>query len=190
MTQRALPGPIRIGLAVIASSADNPERSDQVISELKEWFERVVANPTDFVERRVPSEQVEIESTLTSLVDEEGCCLILTVGSMGPRPRDVAPDATLSVADKELPGIGERLRSIGRSYAPLVMLSRAVAVVRGQRVILNLSDDPYAMVNALDAVFPVVPYCLDLIGGPYIEPGPGRVEAAQEERRRLSDCSC
>jgi molybdopterin adenylyltransferase len=132
MTHNTLPISIRIGLVSISSPTDHPEQEDRAFLVVKEWFERVVANPKDYLEQSVQSEQTQIESALIRLVDQEQCCLILTVGGIGPGAGDLAPEATLSVADKGIPGMGERMRAIGRGFVPTAMLSCAVAVVRGQ----------------------------------------------------------
>lgn len=177
MTHNTLPVSIRIGLVVLSSPTGHAEPEDRAFLVVEEWLERVVANPKDYVEQSVEREQAQIESALIRLVDQEHCCLVLTVGGIRPGAGDLAPEATLAVADREIPGMGERMRSLGRGFVPTVMLSRALAALRGQSLILNLPSDPTAIVDTLDAIFPVVPYCIDLAGGPYIETNPGRVEA-------------
>ena len=177
MNEKIIPTPIRIGLVSIAGQASNAEDEDSFISALREWFDRVIANPKEYLSRRVPGEQPQIESVLKELADVEKCCLILTAGGAGPAPSDVMPEATLAVADKVMPGIGELMREIGRNYLPTVMLSRQEAVIRGASLIINLPEEPRSIGETLDGAFPAVPYCIDLIGGPYIETHPGRVEA-------------
>ena len=110
-----------------------------------------------------------IETTLEELVDEKGCHLVLTTGGTGPAPRDVTPEATLAVADKVMPGFGEQMRAVSLKYVPTAILSRQVAVIRKQALIINLPGQPKAIKETLDGVFAAVPYCIDLIGGPYIE---------------------
>jgi molybdopterin adenylyltransferase len=170
---------------VLSSPTDPTQPEDRAFLVVEEWFERVVANPKDYLEQSVQSEQTQIESALVRLVDQEQCCLVLTVGGVGPGVGDLVPEATLAVADKDIPGMGERMRSIGRGFVPTVILSRALAALRGQSLILNLPSEPSAIVDILDALFPVVPYCIDLAGGPYIETNPGRVEAYRPTAVRL-----
>jgi molybdopterin adenylyltransferase len=119
--------------------------------------------------RLIPDEQGEIERTLIELVDRVGCNLVLTTGGTGPAPRDVTPEATLAVADKVLPGFGEQMRQVSLRYVPTAILSRQVGVIRGRALILNLPGQPKAIRETLDGVFAAVPYCLDLIGAPYVE---------------------
>jgi molybdopterin adenylyltransferase len=119
--------------------------------------------------RLIPDEQPRIEATLIELVDEVGCDLVLTTGGTGPAPRDVTPEATLAVAHKVLPGFGEEMRRVSLRYVPTAILSRQVGVVRHRALILNLPGQPKAIRETLDGVFPAVPYCIDLIGGPYVE---------------------
>jgi molybdopterin adenylyltransferase len=169
--------PVRIGLVSISDRASSGEYEDKGIPALKEWLERIVANPAEILERLIPDEQPLIETTLKALSDTEHCSLILTTGGTGPAPRDVTPEATLAVADRELPGFGEAMRAVSLKYVPTAILSRQVAVIRGKSLIINLPGQPKAIGETLDGVFPAVPYCIDLIGGPYIESNPGRVEA-------------
>ena len=130
-----------------------------------------------FEERLIPDERALIESTLVDLVDARGCHLVLTTGGTGPAPRDVTPEATLAVADKVLPGFGEQMRAVSLKYVPTAILSRQVAVVRGQALIINLPGQPKAIKETLDGVFAAVPYCIDLIGGPYIDTDEAVVKA-------------
>ena len=120
-------------------------------------------------QRLIPDEQQVIERTLVELADIAGCHLVLTTGGTGPAPRDVTPEATLAIAHKILPGFGEQMRQVSLQYVPTAILSRQVGVIRGQTLILNLPGQPKAIKETLDGVFPAVPYCIDLIGGPYIE---------------------
>jgi len=128
-----------------------------------------LATPYRFETRLIADEQPVIERTLVDLVDTIGCDLVLTTGGTGPAPRDVTPEATLAVAHKVLPGFGEQMRQVSLRYVPTAILSRQVGVVRGRALILNLPGQPKAIKETLDGVFPAVPYCLDLIGGPYVE---------------------
>lgn len=142
---------------------------DQGIPSLKEWFERALASPWKMVSRLIPDEREQIEKTLKELADEAGCNLIVTTGGTGPAPRDCTPEATLAVADRELPGFGEQMRAVSLKYVPTAILSRQVGVVRKKTLILNLPGQPKAIKETLDGIFAAVPYCIDLIGGPYIE---------------------
>jgi molybdopterin adenylyltransferase len=143
---------------------------DEGIPALKEWLGTVIASPAWRAETRlIADEQPVIESTLKELVDERRCHLVLTTGGTGPAPRDVTPEATLAVADKVMPGFGEQMRAVSLKYVPTAILSRQVAVVRRQALIINLPGQPKAIRETLEGVFAAVPYCIDLIGGPYIE---------------------
>jgi molybdopterin adenylyltransferase len=136
---------------------------------LQEWFAAALASPWKMVTRLIPDEQAMIEQTLCELVDFERCHLVLTTGGTGPAPRDVTPEATLAVADKVMPGFGEQMRQVSLKYVPTAILSRQAGVIRKQALILNLPGQPKAIRETLDGVFAAVPYCIDLIGGPYIE---------------------
>jgi len=168
---------VRIGLVSISDRASSGVYEDKGLPALKEWLAEVVANPVEIVERLIPDEQSLIEATLKELSDKEDCALILTTGGTGPATRDVTPEATLAVADRELPGFGEAMRAVSLKYVPTAILSRQVGVVRGKSLILNLPGQPKAIGETLDGIFAAVPYCIDLIGGPYIETRPGRVAA-------------
>src|SRR5213075_3365691 len=159
-----------IGLVSISDRASAGVYKDEGIPSLKEWLSSVIAAPKWRDETRlIADEQPVIERTLKELVDERGCHLVLTTGGTGPAPRDVTPEATVAVADKVLPGFGEQMRQVSLRYVPTAILSRQVGVVRGRALILNLPGQPKAIKETLDGVFPAVPYCLDLIGGPYVE---------------------
>jgi molybdopterin adenylyltransferase len=158
-----------IGLVTISDRASQGVYEDQGIPALQAWLGNALSTPWRAVTRMIPDEQERIEATLRELADESGCCLVLTTGGTGPAPRDVTPEATLSVADKVLPGFGEQMRAVSMKYVPTAMLSRQVGVVRKQCLILNLPGQPKAIKETLDGVFAAVPYCIDLIGGPYLE---------------------
>ena len=165
MTQELL-----IGLVSISDRASAGVYKDEGIPALKEWLGTVIASPAWRAETRlIADEQPVIESTLKELVDERRCRLVLTTGGTGPAPRDVTPEATLAVADKVMPGFGEQMRAVSLKYVPTAILSRQVAVVRRQALIINLPGQPKAIRETLEGVFAAVPYCIDLIGGPYIE---------------------
>lgn len=160
---------IHIGLVSISDRASSGVYEDKGIPALKEWLEAALQNPCSFDTRLIPDEQPLIEAMLKELADQSGCALILTTGGTGPAPRDVTPEATRAVADKELPGFGEAMRAVSLKYVPTAILSRQVGVVRGACLILNLPGQPKAIKETLDGVFAAVPYCVDLIGGPYME---------------------
>ncbi|HVS27687.1 MAG TPA: molybdopterin adenylyltransferase [Burkholderiales bacterium] len=158
-----------IGLVSISDRAAQGVYQDQGIPALREWFAAALTNPWKIVSRLIPDEQAQIEATLKELVDQAGCHLVLTTGGTGPAPRDVTPEATLAVADKVIPGFGEAMRAVSLKYVPTAILSRQVCVIRKQALILNLPGQPKAIKETLDGIFAAVPYCIDLIGGPYIE---------------------
>jgi molybdopterin adenylyltransferase len=159
--------PATIGIVSISDRASTGVYQDQGLPALREWLEAALHNPLEYVERLIPDDQAGIESTLIELAGR--CCLVLTTGGTGPAPRDVTPEATLAVADKVLPGFGEQMRAVSLKYVPTAILSRQVGVVRGGCLILNLPGQPKAIRETLDGVFAAVPYCVDLIGGPYLE---------------------
>ncbi len=163
---------IRIGLISISDRASSGIYEDKGLPALKAWFGEVMANPAVFVTRLIPDEQALIETTLIELADSEGCSLILTTGGTGPSPRDVTPEATLAIAHKVLPGFGEAMRAVSLKYVPTAILSRQVGVTRGASLILNLPGQPKAIKETLDGIFAAIPYCIDLIGGPYLESRP------------------
>jgi molybdopterin adenylyltransferase len=172
---------IRIGLVSISDRASTGVYEDKGIPTLKEWLGKTLTTPWESIARVIPDEQADIESTLSDLVDHEGCSLILTTGGTGPALRDVTPEATLAVADKVMPGFGEQMRQISLQFVPTAILSRQVAVIRKQSLIINLPGQPKAIAQTLEGlkdeagnivvhgIFAAVPYCLDLIGAPYIE---------------------
>lgn len=172
---------LRIGLVSISDRASKGVYEDKGIPSLRDWLHSAVQNPIDFEERLIPDEQAEIEETLRELVDQSKCHLVLTTGGTGPAKRDVTPEATLAIADKEMPGFGEQMRQISLKFVPTAILSRQVAVIRGDCLIINLPGQPKAIAETLtglkdaegktlvSGIFAAVPYCVDLIGGPYIE---------------------
>ena len=167
-----------IGLVSISDRASAGVYKDEGIPALKDWLGKVVTSPAiEFQERLIPDERPVIESTLVELVDMKGCHLVLTTGGTGPARRDVTPEATLAVADREMPGFGEQMRAVSLKYVPTAILSRQVAVIRKQALIINLPGQPKAIKETLDGVFAAVPYCIDLIGGPYIETNEALVKA-------------
>ena len=167
-----------IGLVSISDRASAGVYRDEGIPALKEWLKSAIASPEWRDETRlIADEQKLIEGTLRDLVDVKGCSLVLTTGGTGPAPRDVTPEATLAVADKVMPGFGEQMRAVSLKYVPTAILSRQVAVIRKKALIINLPGQPKAIRETLDGVFAAVPYCVDLIGGPYIETHEAMVKA-------------
>lgn len=166
-----------IGLVSISDRASQGVYEDKGIPALEEWFGNALASPWRTVTRLIPDEQPLIEQTLIDLVDAQGCHLVLTTGGTGPAPRDVTPDATLAVADRVMDGFGEAMRAVSLKYVPTAILSRQVGVIRGTCLILNLPGQPKAIKETLDGIFAAVPYCIDLIGGPYIETREDAVKA-------------
>ena len=158
-----------IGLVSISDRASAGVYEDQGIPGLTDWFHAALKTPWRIETRLIPDEQPLIERTLLELVDVAGCHLVLTTGGTGPAPRDVTPEATLAVAHKVLPGFGEQMRQVSLKYVPTAILSRQLGVIRCRALILNLPGQPKAIKETLDGVFPAVPYCLDLIGAPYVE---------------------
>jgi molybdopterin adenylyltransferase len=186
----ALDEELLIGLVSISDRASKGVYKDEGIPALEEWFTRALAAPRwSTITRLIPDEQPVIEATLKSLVDDEGCHLVLTTGGTGPALRDVTPEATLAVGDKEMPGFGEQMRQVSLKFVPTAILSRQVAVIRKQALIINLPGQPKAIRETLEGlkdaegktlqsgIFAAVPYCIDLIGGPYIETNDDVVKA-------------
>ena len=167
-----------VGLVSISDRASKGVYKDEGIPSLKEWLNSAIASPKWRDETRLIADELDvIRKTLAELVDQTRCHLILTTGGTGPAPRDVTPEATLAVADKVMPGFGEQMRAVSLKYVPTAILSRQVAVVRKQCLIINLPGQPKAIRETLDGVFAAVPYCVDLIGGPYIETNEAVVKA-------------
>jgi molybdopterin adenylyltransferase len=160
---------VTIGLLTISDRASKGIYQDEGIPALKEWIDAVLLNRVSYVTQVIPDEQPLIETTLKELVDAGGCSLVLTTGGTGPAPRDVTPEATLAVADRVLDGFGEAMRMNNLKYVATAILSRQVAVIRKQSLIINLPGQPKAIKETLDGIFAAVPYCVDLIGGPYLE---------------------
>ena len=172
--------PVKIGIVSISDRASSGDYEDKGLPALHDWLKRALRNPLSFEPRLIPDEQARISATLIELVDA-GCALVLTTGGTGPALRDVTPEATLAVADKELPGFGEQMRQISLRFVPTAILSRQVAVVRGRSLIINLPGQPKAIAETLEGlkdaqgqqlvpgIFAAVPYCIDLIGGPYLQ---------------------
>ncbi len=171
--------PVRIGIVSISDRASAGVYEDKGLPALKDWLGRALKNPVDWVERLIPDEQAGISAALIELVDQARCDLVLTTGGTGPAPRDVTPEATLAVAHRLMPGFGEQMRQISLAFVPTAILSRQVAVIRGRALIINLPGQPKAIAETLQGlpsatppvpgIFAAVPYCIDLIGGPYLD---------------------
>lgn len=180
---------LTVGLVSVSDRASSGVYQDQGIPALKEWLTAALKNPVMFETRLIPDERPQIEATLAELCDTAGCDLVLTTGGTGPAPRDVTPDATLAVGDREMPGFGEQMRQISLRFVPTAILSRQTAVIRGRTLILNLPGQPKSIRETLEGlkdadgqqivpgIFAAVPYCIDLIGGPYIETDDAVVKA-------------
>jgi molybdopterin adenylyltransferase len=184
-TNQPTDAPLKIGLVSVSDRASSGVYEDQGLPALREWFGAALASPWEMECRLIPDEQDAIEAVLTELVDRCGCHLVLTTGGTGPARRDVTPEATLAVATKEMPGFGEQMRRISLKFVPTAILSRQVAVIRETAehaaLIMNLPGQPKAIKETLEGlkdadgkqvvpgIFAAVPYCIDLIGGPYIE---------------------
>jgi molybdopterin adenylyltransferase len=170
---------VRIGVVSVSDRAAGGVYEDKGIPALQDWLGRALKNPIDWQTRLIPDEQEQISAALRELTDIAGCHLVVTTGGTGPAPRDVTPEATLAVADKVMPGFGEQMRQISLAFVPTAILSRQVAVVRGRALIINLPGQPKAIAETLQGlpqatppvpgIFAAVPYCVDLIGGPYLE---------------------
>ena len=172
--------PVRIGIVSVSDRASSGVYEDKGLPALKDWLQRALRNPISFESRLIPDEQAGISTALIALVDA-GCSLVLTTGGTGPALRDVTPEATLAVAHKEMQGFGEQMRQVSLHFVPTAILSRQVAVIRERSLIINLPGQPKAIAETLEGlrnadgtqavpgIFAAVPYCVDLIGGPYLE---------------------
>ena len=175
--------PVKIGIVSISDRASSGDYEDKGLPALHDWLKRALHNPITFEPRLIPDDKERISATLIELVDA-GCSLVLPTAGTGPALRDVTPEATLAVADKEMPGFGEQMRQISLQFVPTAILSRQVAVIRGKSLIINLPGQPKAIAETLEGlrdeagaqlvpgIFAAVPYCIDLIGGPYLETRP------------------
>ncbi|MEK7884404.1 molybdopterin adenylyltransferase [Methyloversatilis sp. NSM2] len=180
---------LTVGLVSVSDRASSGVYQDRGIPALKDWLSAALKNPVMFETRLIPDEQPQIEATLIELCDSAGCDLVLTTGGTGPAPRDVTPDATVAVAHRVMPGFGEQMRQISLRFVPTAILSRQTGVIRGKTLILNLPGQPKSIKETLEGVkdadgsqlvpgiFAAVPYCIDLIGGPYIETDDSVVKA-------------
>jgi molybdopterin adenylyltransferase len=174
--------PIRIGIVTISDRASKGVYEDLGGPAIRACLEEILSSPWQAVQRLIPDEQPVIEATLKELCDREGCCLVVTTGGTGPARRDVTPEATEAVCDKLLDGFGELMRAVSLRVVPTAILSRQIAGIRGQSLIVNLPGKPSAIRDCLLAVFPAIPYCIDLLEGPYLTPHEAVVKAFRPKK--------
>ncbi|MDH5444578.1 MAG: molybdopterin adenylyltransferase [Gammaproteobacteria bacterium] len=160
---------IHIGFLTVSDRASRGDYEDLGGPAMQEWMSNALQSDWQAVSKLVPDEQPLVEAALQELCDTEGCCLVVTTGGTGPAPRDITPEATEAVCDKILDGFGEQMRAVSLQFVPTAILSRQIAGIRGKSLIINLPGKPSAIADCLNAVFPAVPYCIDLIEGPYLE---------------------
>ena len=178
MTSNAF-DPVRIGIVSVSDRASSGAYEDKGLPALRDWLSRALRNPVHWESRLIPDDEAAIADALRELVDAAHCDLVLTTGGTGPAPRDVTPEATLAVATKVMPGFGEQMRQVSLHFVPTAILSRQVAVIRAKALIINLPGQPKSIAETLEGlpqaqppvpgIFAAVPYCIDLIGGPYLE---------------------
>jgi molybdopterin adenylyltransferase len=169
--------PARIGIVTVSDRASRGEYEDLGGPAILAWLQAALSSPWEAVSRLVPDEQDQVEALLRELCDEDGCSLVVTTGGTGPARRDITPEATAAVCDKILDGFGELMRSVSLRYVPTAILSRQIAGSRNASLIVNLPGKPSAIADCLQAVFPAIPYCIDLIGGPFLETHEGVVKS-------------
>ncbi len=158
----------KIGVVTVSDRASRGEYDDRGGPAIRDYLGRILTSPWTAVARIVPDERSRVEQTLEELCDDEGCSLVITTGGTGPAERDITPDATEAVCEKMMPGFGELMRKVSLEKVPTAILSRQTAGIRGKSLIVNLPGQPKAIGECLDAVFPAIPYCIDLLGGPYL----------------------
>ena len=169
--------PAKIGILTVSDRASRGEYEDLGGPAIADYLDEVLNSSWETVPRVIPDTRSTIEQTLIELADEQGCCLIVTTGGTGPAARDVTPEATEAICEKLMPGFGELMRKVSLQYVPTAILSRQTAGIRGNTLIVNLPGSPKAIAQCLDAVFPAIPYCIDLIEGPFLETDPNRLQA-------------
>ncbi|MDQ7000401.1 MAG: molybdopterin adenylyltransferase [Mariprofundus sp.] len=174
----------KIGFITVSDRASRGEYEDLGGPAMAAWFARVLTSEWEAVTRVIPDDQADIEATLKELADDEDCCLIVTTGGTGPAVRDVTPEATEAVCEKMMPGFGELMRQESLKFVPTAILSRQTAGIRGGALIVNLPGKPSAIDDCLNAVFPAIPYCIDLIDGPYLEADPEQCEVFRPKQAR------
>jgi molybdopterin adenylyltransferase len=175
--------PLRVGILTVSDRAHRGEYEDLSGPAIADWLERALVTPWVSTPRVVPDERDQISQALRTFVDDDGCHLVLTTGGTGPALRDVTPEATLDVADKELPGFGERMRQISLQYVPTAILSRQIAVIRKASLIVNLPGSPRSIKEILDELFEAIPYCIELLEGPYVDTDPAVVTAFRPKKK-------
>lgn len=175
--------PAKIGVITASDRASAGIYEDISGKAIQETMEAYLTTPFVIEYRCIPDEQSQIEATMIELCDRAGCCLVVTTGGTGPAPRDVTPEATENVCEKMMPGFGELMRQVSLQYVPTAILSRQTAGIRGKALIINLPGKPKSIRECLDAVFPAVPYCLDLIGGPYLETDEAVIKAFRPKQK-------
>jgi molybdopterin adenylyltransferase len=175
--------PARIGIVTVSDRASRGEYEDRGGPAIRDYFADVLSSAWEAVPRVIPDERALIEQTLRELCDQEECCLIATTGGTGPAVRDVTPEATEAVCEKLMPGFGELMRQVSLTKVPTAILSRQTAGIRGKSLIINLPGQPKAIAECLDAVMPAVPYCIDLLEGPFLETRPERIAAFRPRKK-------
>ena len=173
----------RIGIVTVSDRASRGEYEDRGGPAIAAYLEEVLTSPFETVPRVIPDEQETIEDAITELCDKEGCCLVVTTGGTGPAKRDVTVEATLAIIEKPMPGFGELMRQVSLRAVPTAILSRQEAGIRGNTLIVNLPGQPKAIGECLDAVFPAIPYCIDLILGPYLETNESRFKTFRPKKK-------
>lgn len=173
---------VRIGIVTVSDRASRGVYEDRGGPAIREYLSEVLTSPWEPVARVIADDRTTIENTLVELCDREGCCLVVTTGGTGPAVRDVTPEATEAVCEKLMPGFGELMRKVSLEKVPTAILSRQTAGIRGRTLIINLPGQPRAIGECLDAVMPAVPYCIDLLEGPYLITNEGRVQAFRPKK--------
>ncbi|MBW3541257.1 MAG: molybdopterin adenylyltransferase [Planctomycetes bacterium] len=176
------PSTARIGIVTVSDRASRGEYEDRGGPAIRQYFEDVLTSPWEAVPRVIPDERPVIEATLKELCDEGACCLVVTTGGTGPARRDITPEATEAVCEKLMPGFGELMRKVSLEKVPTAILSRQTAGIRGGALIINLPGQPKAIAECLDAVMPAVPYCIDLLGGPFLTTNEDRIVAFRPKK--------
>lgn len=177
-----MPSSAKIGILTVSDRASRGEYEDLGGPAIRDWLTRALSSDWQAIARVVADERDQVEAVLRELCDREGCCLVVTTGGTGPAKRDITPEATEAVCDKLLDGFGELMRSVSLQFVPTAILSRQIAGIRGESLIVNLPGKPSAIADCLDAVFPAVPYCVDLIDGPYLETDEAVIKAFRPKR--------
>lgn len=173
----------KIGIVTVSDRASSGEYEDRGGPAIREYLDEVMASPWEGVAKVIPDERDVLAQTLIGLSDDVGCCLIITTGGTGPSKRDLTPDVTEQVCDRMMPGFGELMRKVSLEKVPTAILSRQTAGLRGGSLIINLPGQPKAIGECLDAVFPAIPYCIDLMEGPYLETNPERIQAFRPKKK-------